>query len=145
MLGAWRIGLDAAATLDSALVPNYLGPDHDDPNRRDALAWDDWSGLAPKGSTVFVNPPYTPTGVLSAFLSKAVATADAGRPVVSLLPASTGAAWWWKHVADAGASVEFLRGRLAFGGPHAGQGRGSVAPWASALVEWLPPRSRSHP
>ena len=114
---------------------------------RDALAFDDWAGLVRRGQVVWLNPPYTPASVLGAFLGRAVATAEAGRGVVALVPASTGAAWWWEHVVDAGARVEFLRGRLAFGGPHAGAGRGMVAPWASALVEWVPAggRGRLHP
>ncbi len=136
MLDEWPIGLDAAACGPSALVPTYLGPDHPDPGRRDALAFAHWADLAPGGTAVWLNPPYTPAATLGQFLSRAVVTAHTGRTVVGLLPASTGTAWWWEHVIDAGAQIEFLRGRLSFGGPHAGAGRGTTAPWGSAIVVW---------
>lgn len=136
VLSRWALTLDAAATQPSAVVPNYLGPDHEVPARRDALAFDDWSLLAGDGA-VWLNPPYMPTRLLSAFLARAVATAVAGVPVVGLVPASTGAAGWWSGVMDPGAEVEFLRGRLAFTGPHSTPG--ATAPWPSALVVWAPP------
>lgn len=117
-------------------MPDYLGPDHTDAARRDALKFDGWASLVPPGGVVWLNPPYTPVKTLSAFLSRAVITAATGRTVVGLVPASTGAAWWWEHVIDAGADIQFLRGRLAFSGPHAGAGPATVAPWASALVVW---------
>src|SRR5262249_38508946 len=132
-LAEWPIKLDAAACEVSTLAPSYLGPDHLEPGRRDALAFDDWSKLA-DGGTVWLNPPYMPTATLSAFLARAVATAKRGTTVVGLVPASTGTRWWWTHIVDTGADIEFLRGRLAFGGPHSEAG--TVAPWASALVIW---------
>lgn len=137
VLARWDIGLDAAAEADSTLVPLYLGPDHADVHRRDALAFEDWTALTPPGHCVWINAPYMPIAVLSAFLARATMTAARGTPVVGLLPASTGSQWWWKHVIDAGASVEFLRGRLAFTGPESKPG--GCAPWSSALVCWDPP------
>ena len=134
MLARWPLTLDAAARADNTLVPGYLGPDHPNPGRRDALRFEHWAALA-GGGVVWLNPPYVPTVTLSRFLGRAVATARAGVPVVGLLPASTGARWWWEHVIGAGAEVEFLRGRLSFHGPHARPG-GASAPWASALVLW---------
>ena len=142
VLASWAIGLDVAASKDNRVVESYLGLDHEDPQRRDALAWDEWSSLIPEGHFAYANPPYTPANVLSAFLARAAATAAAGRGVVALVPASTGTSWWWENIIDRGASVEFLRGRLAFGGPHAGSGTASVAPWACALVQWLPVTGR---
>lgn len=133
VLTEWPIALDAAATADCALVPDYLGPDHDDPARRDSLVFDHWAGLAGVGA-VWLNPPYLPSNHLAAFLARAAATAGAGATVVGLVPASTGTRWWWTHVVESGAQVEFLRGRLAFTGPHATPGQ--TAPWASALVVW---------
>ena len=128
------LGLDAAACPTSTLVPdNWLGPEHLDENRRDALTSPLWASLTPVGSTVWLNPPYKPVNVLRAFLARAVETADAGTPVLALLPASTSSQWWHELVVEQGASVEFLRGRLAYGGPHA---TGGVAPWPSALVHY---------
>jgi hypothetical protein len=133
VLEKWQVGLDAAAEVDSAIVPSYLGPDHVDPERRDALAYEDWASLAAGGVT-YLNAPYLPIALLRGFLQRAVATAAAGTTVVALLPASTGAAWWWDFIIEPGATVEFLRGRLAFEGPHARPG--GTAPWSSAIVEW---------
>lgn len=133
VLAEWSLVLDATATADCAIVSNYLGPDHDDPSGRDALAFDHWAGLAGNGA-VWLNPPYVPSNHPAAFLARATATAQAGTSVVALVPASTGAQWWWTHVVEPGAQVEFLRGRLAFTGPHTTPGQ--TAPWASALVVW---------
>lgn len=89
------------------------------------------------GLVVYMNPPYLPTSTLNEFLQRAVATAEAGVVVVGLLPASVGTQWWRRWVSRA-QSVEFLEGRLRFGGPHS---NGGSAPWASALVVWGPPPS----
>lgn len=128
-----HLGLDAAACERSTLVAdNWLGPTHPESLRRDALAYDEWAELTPYGTTVWVNPPYAPQ-VLAQFLTRAAATADAGTPVVALVPASTGTNWWHQSVVQANADVEFLRGRLVFGGPHS---TGGPAPWPSALVTY---------
>lgn len=134
----WPLVLDAAATAQSKLAEAYLGLDHHDPDRRDALAYADWHSLAVDagGGVVWLNPPYLPAKLLDAFLVRAVVTAAAGTSVVGLVPASTGTRWWWTHIVDAGAHVEFLRGRLSFTGPYAEPTGGAVAPWACALVEW---------
>lgn len=133
ILDSHAIGLDAAACATSALVPdNWLGPTHPEVARRDALAFAHWADLSPDGSTVWLNPPYAPP-LLTRFLTTAAATAQAGRPVLALVPASTGTNWWHACVVEAGAQVEFLRGRLVFGGPHS---TGGPAPWPSALVTY---------
>jgi hypothetical protein len=130
VLSRWPVKLDAAASAASAIVPEYLGPDHVDPLRRDALAVS-WADLASDG-TVYVNPPYSST-LLRRFLERSVSTAAAGVPVVGLVPASTSSLWWAKFITAPGAVVEFITGRLRFGGPHA---TGGPAPFGSALVYW---------
>jgi hypothetical protein len=129
-LERWPITLDAAATAESRIVEEYIGPDHPVRTRRDALTtyWPDHAGEG----VVWINPPYRPV-LLRRFLSKAVETATAGTPVVALIPASTGSIWWHENVVNVGAEVEFLQGRLRFGGPHSG---GGPAPFSSALVHW---------
>jgi hypothetical protein len=134
VLERWDVTLDAAACQESRLVSNYLGLDNPESGRRDALEFDDWTDVA-GGGVVYLNPPYLPAPTLDQFLATAVGTSLTS-PVVALLPASTGAGWWWRHVIEGGAQVEFLRGRLSFTGPHATTGH--VAPWASALVIWGP-------
>ena len=52
-----------------------------------------------------------------------------------LLPAKVGTGWWSEHVDEAGAEVEFLRGRLTYSGPHS---TGNPAPFPSALVVYAP-------
>lgn len=135
VLTRYDVRLDAAACVTSRLVERYLGPDHPDEAMRDALRYSHgWQELCPTG-WVYLCPPYRPVTQLSRFLDVAVRTAAAGVPVVGLVPASTSARWWWRHVADVGGQPEFLRERLVFGGPHA---TGRAAPWGSALVTWTP-------
>lgn len=129
-----ELGLDAAACEASTAVPdNWLGPKHPQKARRDALAFNNWASLTPPETSVWLNPPYYPPPLLRGFLERAAATAGEGVPVIALVPASTGTSWWHDLVVDAGASVEFLRGRLTFGGPHS---TGGPAPWPSALVRF---------
>lgn len=120
---------DSAAACDfSSLVPNnWLGPKHPDKSRRDATAYEDWSELTPPGSEVWVNPPYTPIPLLRQFLERAARTASKGTSVMVLVPASVGTNWWHELVLGAGAEVEFLKGRLAYTGPHS-QGAPRLGP-----------------
>lgn len=115
------------------MCERYLGPDHPLPEYRQALAFDSWHQFVEPGQVAYMNPPYTPTGTLNAFLERAVATAAAGVPVVGLVPASVGTRWWNRWVAGQASTIEILEGRLRFAGPHSS---GGAAPWASALVVW---------
>jgi len=133
VLAEFNIGLDAAACADSALVPNWLGPSHTDPERRDATAMTSWAALTPAGSVVWNNAPYAPAGLIEAFLHTSAATAADGVAVVALVPAATSTNWWHRGVVQTGAKVEFITGRLRFTGPHAD---GNPAPFASALLVW---------
>ena len=56
MHAEFNFTLDAAALEDSALCETYFGPDHINPDMRDALVLD-WSEYAPS-KTVWLNPPY---------------------------------------------------------------------------------------
>lgn len=134
MLARWPLTLDAAAEKDCHLVDDWLGLDHPDPARRDALAFDHW-GLVPgyDGGVVWLNPPYRPRTTMSAFAAKAAATGAAGVPVVGLVPVSPDAAWWRDNITGTGAAVELLDRRLRFDGPHS---RGYQAPWPCALIVW---------
>ena len=66
--------LDAAALKSSALVPNYLGPDHDYLWRHDALTVE-WIG-ASEGGAIWLNPPYGRT--IKDWVRKADAVARGG-------------------------------------------------------------------
>lgn len=132
----WNLGLDAAASRANTVVPgNWLGLDHPDPDRRDALAFEHWAGLVEPGQAVYVNPPYTPVPAMRPFLERALATAAAGVSTVALVKASVGTKWWDDLVQAPGVRHEFIR-RLTYDGPYA---VGDPAPWPSALLFYEAP------
>ena len=114
--------LDAAALRSSAVVPNYLGPDHDYLWRRDALTveWSNASG----GGAVWLNPPYG--RAIKDFVAKADAESKKGITVVCLVPARTDTNWWWDSCIHH--EVRFIKGRLKFS-----DGKNS-APFPSAVI-----------
>ena len=115
--------LDAAALKGSTLVPdNWYGPDHDDPDRRDALVRD-WAKDSNDGS-VWLNPPYG-RGI-NAWVAKANEESKKGLTIVCLVPARTDTNWWWDSCVHH--EIRFIKGRLKFG-----DGKNS-APFPSALV-----------
>jgi site-specific DNA-methyltransferase (adenine-specific) len=113
--------LDAAALRSSAVVPNYLGPDHESDWRRDALAVE-WAEVS-EGGAVWLNPPYGRE--IKKFMKKANEESKKGITVVCLVPSRTDTNWWWDNVIMN--EVRFVKGRLKFGG----QG---PAPFPSAVV-----------
>lgn len=114
--------LDAAAIKSSALVPNYLGPDHDYLWRRDAFTVE-WVG-ASEGGAIWLNPPYGRT--IKDWVRKADTVARGGGTVVCLVPARTDTSWWHEYCIHH--EVRFIRGRLKFGNQK------NSAPFPSALV-----------
>jgi site-specific DNA-methyltransferase (adenine-specific) len=114
--------LDAAALRSSAVVPNYLGPDHEYGWRHDALTveWDGASG----GGPVWLNPPYGRE--IGKFMKKANEEAKKGITVVCLVPSRTDTKWWWDSVIMH--EVRFVKGRLKFGGQK------NSAPFPSAVI-----------
>lgn len=116
-------GLDAAALSASTLVPdNWYGPDHPDPERRNAFDRD-WR-IDSGGSPIWLNPPYGRT--ISAWVGKANTEALLGGVVVCLVPARTDTSWWHNYCIQH--EVRFIKGRLKFG-----NGKNS-APFPSAVV-----------
>ena len=119
----FSFSLDAAALKESALCENWFGPDHDDPNLRDALVMD-WSQFAPS-KTVWLNPPYG--RVIKTWVKKADYEATKrGLTIVCLVPARTDTSWW--HESCIKHEVRFIRGRLKFGNQK------NSAPFPSAVV-----------
>ena len=114
--------LDAAASLSSAVVPNYFGLDHKNLDYRNALNsnWLEASG----GGWVFLNPPYGKE--IGQFMNKANEEAKVGTKIVALVPARTDTRWW--HDFCIHHKIRFIKGRLKFG-----DGKNS-APFPSALV-----------
>ena len=112
-------GLDAAASAENRKVWDYLGPDHPDEARRDALR-EGISWASPSERAAWLNPPYSQ---VAAFVRKARQQQRLGVPVVMLLPARTDTRWFQDELYDAaqgtfrpGVEVRFLRGRLRFVG-----------------------------
>jgi site-specific DNA-methyltransferase (adenine-specific) len=98
-----KFDLDVAASSTNHLCKEWFGLDHDDESRRDGLAAD-WYGH------VWCNPPYG--RVIKDWVLKASQHHDL---VVMLLPARTDTKWFHELVLP-NASVEFIKGRLKFGG-----------------------------
>jgi phage N-6-adenine-methyltransferase len=108
--------LDVCASVDNAKCPHFFTKEVD--------------GLAQKWTgKVWMNPPYGRE--IGRWMRKAYESAQSGNAtVVCLVPARTDTAWWHDYAAKG--KVEFIRGRLKFGGsPHS-------APFPSALVVFNP-------
>lgn len=111
----WHFDLDECATPANAKCARYYT------ERQDGLA------LAWRG-TCWMNPPYGRT--IGRWMKKAYESAKAGATVVCLVPARTDTAWWHDYAIKG--EVEFLRGRLKFGGHK------NSAPFPSAIVTFHP-------
>jgi phage N-6-adenine-methyltransferase len=124
--------LDVSALSTSHKAPNWYGPDHQDPNRRDGLA-QDWAGDAGTG-VVWMNPPYGRT--IGHWMRKAVEESDRGATVVCLVPSRTDTAWFQDTALArqtiGRAEIRFIRGRLKFGTAT------NSAPFPSALIIFKP-------
>lgn len=122
--------LDVAATAATAKAPVWFGPDHPDPDMRDAMQV---LGLWPRfGRRAWMNPPYSQ---VAAFVQQAALEVQymPGFEVVALLPARTDTRWWHAHVWLGSAArhrvdVEFIKGRLKF------SGSANSAPFPSVVV-----------
>ena len=111
--------LDVCATPDNAKCSRYF-------TEADDGLQQDWTGIA------WMNPPYGRQ--IGKWVRKAWESAQAGATVVCLLPARTDTAWWHDYCIKG--DVEFLRGRLKFGGHK------NSAPFPNALVTFYPPVAR---
>lgn len=107
--------LDPCATPDNTKCPKYYTEADDGLSKN----WE--------GETVFMNPPYGRQ--IGKWVDKA--WQEGMKPnttVVCLIPARTDTSWWHTYVVGGGADVEFVRGRLKFGGSKWN------APFPSAVV-----------
>lgn len=107
------IGVDLAASASNAVCREWLGPDHPDEHRRDALdlraQWN-WARIP---GLRWLNPPF---GDIAPWAEKCAEQSAIGPCRVALLvPASVGSNWFAGHV-DGKALVLFLRPRLTFVG-----------------------------
>ena len=82
-----RLDVDLAALGENAKAPQYLGPDHGDEDRRDALAFP-WAEYFPKGN-LWLNPEF---GDLAKYVEKCAAESKKREGfILQLGPASVGA------------------------------------------------------
>lgn len=129
--GQW-LEVDAAAMQRTAVAPEWYGPDHPDPARRDALAAD-WGQRV-----VWCNPPYSRAGGgLLAWCRKFYEAAQGGAVVMGLFFARTDTKAWHQYVTKA-AEVHILEGRVRFIDPSTGQPGKAGATAGSCLVVWMP-------
>ena len=107
--------LDVCALEDSAKCKDYYTP-------QDDAFTKSWDGV------VWMNPPYG-RGI-GKWIKKAYESSLQGAKVVCLVPARTDTAWWWDYCTKG--EIEFIRGRLKFGGSK------NSAPFPSALIVFNP-------
>lgn len=107
--------LDVCALPDNAKCSTFFTPE------TDGLA-QPWVGVC------WMNPPYGRT--IAQWVRKAFESAQMGATVVCLLPARTDTAWWHDYCTKG--EIEFIRGRLKFGGHK------NSAPFPSAIVTFRP-------
>lgn len=131
-----RITLDAAARVGDAVAEHWLGSDHPELHRRDALSslvdWVDLAGHTPHEAHIWVNPPFGRRA--TAFVARAVEAAKNGVPVTVLLPARVDTALWHDWVFPYASEIRHLRGRLRYG--RGDKRYDSPAPFPSALLRF---------
>jgi hypothetical protein len=116
----------AANSTNTKVATNWLGPDHPDPARRDALAPScHWHEL---GAIGFLNPPF---GQLAAFTTKAVEEALAGMCVIGIVLADPSTDWWQWNIINRAEVIQF-DGRIRFEGAARSPSRTSL------VVIWHP-------
>lgn len=108
----FHFDLDAASTDENALCARHF-------TKADDGLTQEWVG------NVWLNPPYGRE--IGKWMRKA-SEYRGGGVVVCLVPARTDTRWWHDWVVGHASEVRFIRGRLKFGGSHAG------APFPSAIV-----------
>jgi len=103
--------LDVCATHENAKCAKYFTIDDDGLLK-------EWSGIC------WMNPPYGRE--IIKWMEKAYKSSLNGATVVCLVPARTDTKWWHEYAIKG--EIEFIRGRLKFGGSK------NSAPFPSAVV-----------
>lgn len=116
----WRFNLDVCATPENAKCGCFIRPEDD------ALL-NPWSSIDGSGRC-WMNPPHSK---LKAFCKRALEQVQSGDAlfVVGLLPARTDTVAFHEYIYGK-AQIQFLRGRLKFGGAK------NSAPFPSMIVVW---------
>jgi len=113
----WKFDLDVCALPENAKCAKYFTPEQDGLKQ-------EWKGVC------WMNPPYgREIGKWMKKAHESVLTDQA--IVIALVPSRTDTAWWHDYVGFS--RVEFIRGRLKFGGHR------NSAPFPSAVVTMQTP------
>ena len=107
----YKFETDVCATDDNAKCAKYYTEEMDGLSQ-------EWRGVC------WMNPPYGRT--ISKWMKKAYESSLSGATVVCLVPARTDTGWWHNYAMKG--DVEFIKGRLKFGGSK------NSAPFPSAVV-----------
>lgn len=102
---------DVCATDENAKCEKYFTEETDGLSQK-------WEGVC------WMNPPYGRT--ISKWMKKAYESSLEGATVVCLVPARTDTGWWHNYAMKG--DIEFIKGRLKFGGSK------NSAPFPSAVV-----------
>ena len=107
----YKFETDVCATDDNAKCAKYYTEEMDGLSQ-------EWRGVC------WMNPPYGRT--ISKWMKKAYESSLSGATVVCLVPARTDTGWWHNYAMKG--DIEFIKGRLKFGGSK------NSAPFPSAVV-----------
>ena len=107
----YKFETDVCATDDNAKCAKYYTEEMDGLSQ-------EWRGVC------WMNPPYGRT--IGKWMKKAYESSLSGATVVCLVPARTDTNWWHDYAMKG--DIEFIRGRLKFGGSK------NSAPFPSAVV-----------
>ncbi len=114
--------LDVCATAENAKCARYFTKEDDGLSQ-------EWGGVC------WMNPPYGRT--IKEWMRKAYESSLTGATVVCLIPARTDTAWWHEYAMRG--EIEFIRGRLKFGGCK------NSSPFPSAVVVFRPVGTLANP
>ena len=106
---------DVCATHENAKCANYYTEETNGLSQN-------WKGIC------WMNPPYGRT--IKQWMKKAYESSLTGATVVCLVPARTDTKWWHDYAMKG--DIEFIKGRLKFGGSK------NSAPFPSAVVVFNP-------
>ena len=106
---------DVCATHENAKCANYYTEETNGLSQN-------WKGIC------WMNPPYGRT--IGKWMKKAYESSLSGSTVVCLVPARTDTKWWHDYAMKG--DIEFIKGRLKFGGSK------NSAPFPSAVVVFNP-------
>lgn len=148
----FNFGWDLAATAANRKVDQFLGPDHPDPNLRDALVVD-WTGGR---RARFLNPPFSRQEgqKIDPWIAKCAKDGARGEaPIVAVIPSRTDTKWWTAHVRRAVEirhiphrvhyyltpdEFEAVNAARAVAGIRLLKSRDDAAGFPSAVVIWRP-------